>query len=159
MFRHVLVALDGTSLSKATLMTAVAIVNEFQAKLTLLYVIDLAREYANAALTVIPDADVERHEARIQNFLSDASSLVYEYGGTCCTRVAHGTPVHKVINTVAAELNADVIAMSTHDRRGFARALWGSVTESVRKEAGVPVLIVHESGSKRRPHERAAGTL
>lgn len=62
-------------------MTAVAIVNEFQAKLTLLYVMDIARDYASAALTVISAADIERHEARIQTFLTDASAVVQEYAG------------------------------------------------------------------------------
>lgn len=140
-------------------MTAVAIVNEFQAKLTLLYVMDIARDYASAALTVISAADIERHEARIQTFLTDASAVVQEYGGLCSTHVAHGTPVHKVINSVAAELNVDLIAMSTHDRRRFTRVLWGSISDNVLKEVGVPVLVVHESKSKRRPAAREVGTL
>ena len=159
MFRHLLVPLEGTSVSKTTLMTAAALMNEFQAKLTLLYVMDLAREYANAALTVIPESDVARYEERIENFLCNATAIVREYGGTCRTHVSHGTPVHKVINTVAAELNVDIILMRRHDRRGLSRALWGSITDNVLREAGVPVLLVHESGSKRRASARTVGTL
>lgn len=150
MFRHVLVPLDGQFPSKTTLMTAAAIANEHDAKVTLLYVTDLAREFAACSLPVIAASEIERHEARVRNFLTDASAIVQEYGGTCMTHIAQGAPVHKVINSVAGALNVDVIVMGTRGRRGFTRAIWGSVSDDVLRSAGVPVLLVHESEFKRR---------
>ena len=144
MFRHVLVPLDGKFLFKTTLMSAAAIANEHDAKVTLLYVTDLAREFAACSLPVIAAPEIERHEARVRSFLADASAIVQEYGATCMTHIAQGAPVHKVINSLAGALNVDVIVMGTHGRRGFTRAIWGSVSDDVLRDAGVPVLLVHE---------------
>lgn len=43
---------------------------------------------------------------------------------------------------VAEELGADLIVMSTHGRRGVARALLGSVAEMVVRMSPIPVLTV-----------------
>lgn len=44
---------------------------------------------------------------------------------------------------VASEVSADLIVMGTHGRRGIARALIGSVAESLVRASPVPVLTVH----------------
>jgi universal stress protein A len=49
------------------------------------------------------------------------------------------------INQTAVEVDADLIVMGTHGRRGVARALLGSVAETVVRSAPCPVLTV-------RPH-------
>jgi nucleotide-binding universal stress UspA family protein len=47
-----------------------------------------------------------------------------------------------VITQTARELNADLIVMGTHGRRGLSRALLGSVAEYVVRTSPVPVLTV-----------------
>jgi universal stress protein A len=55
--------------------------------------------------------------------------------------VVHGKPVDAILE--AAELlEADLIVMGTHGRRGLNRALLGSVAESVLRRADVPVMTV-----------------
>ncbi len=51
------------------------------------------------------------------------------------------------ILTVARELGAAVLALGTHGRRGFSRALMGSVAEGVVRTSSIPVLVVPT-----RPH-------
>jgi nucleotide-binding universal stress UspA family protein len=46
------------------------------------------------------------------------------------------------ISAVAAEEKADLIVIGTHGRRGFSRALLGSVAERVVRTATLPVLVV-----------------
>jgi nucleotide-binding universal stress UspA family protein len=46
---------------------------------------------------------------------------------------------------VAEEISADLIVMGTHGRRGLARALIGSVAESLVSTSPVPVMTVHAS--------------
>ena len=41
-----------------------------------------------------------------------------------------------------ADLDVDLIAMSTHGRRGISRWAFGSVTEKVLRGGSVPVLVV-----------------
>ncbi len=59
-----------------------------------------------------------------------------------------------LINQAAKELSADLIVMGTHGRRGFARALLGSITESVVRTAPCPVLTVRPHVTEH--HEAAA---
>jgi nucleotide-binding universal stress UspA family protein len=141
MFRHVLVPLDVRFQSKKTLMAAVAIANGYEAELTLLCVIDAARDYFHAAFTIVTEAEVEQHEACVRGFLDDTSAIVEEYGGMCSTRVAYGSPAQKVIASIVPELDVDVIVTSTHDR-------------GLLRDAGVPVLVVHEAQPKRRSTPR-----
>jgi nucleotide-binding universal stress UspA family protein len=58
--------------------------------------------------------------------------------------VAHtavGAPARSIV-ALAAELDADLIVVGTHGRRGFRRALLGSVAEEVVRTAGCPVYCV-----------------
>ena len=51
-------------------------------------------------------------------------------------------PRDAVIST-AEDLSADLVVMGTHGRHGLARALIGSVAESVVRTSPVPVMTVH----------------
>jgi nucleotide-binding universal stress UspA family protein len=48
-----------------------------------------------------------------------------------------------VVPALAEELNADVIVVGTHGRRGLARALLGSTAESIERVSPKPVVVVH----------------
>lgn len=49
----------------------------------------------------------------------------------------------------AEDLSADLVVMGTHGRHGLARALIGSVAESVVRTSTVPVLTVHAAEAQR----------
>ena len=49
----------------------------------------------------------------------------------------------EAVLAVAEEVSADLVVMGTHGRRGLARALIGSVAESVVRTSPVPVLTIH----------------
>jgi len=57
------------------------------------------------------------------------------------TTIADGAPARAIAET-AKQMRADLIVMGTHGRRGWRRALLGSVTEAVLHETNVPVLTV-----------------
>ena len=52
--------------------------------------------------------------------------------------------VGELIAQEAANVNADLIVLGTHGRRGFSRLLLGSVAETVVRVAIPPVLLVRE---------------
>ena len=62
----------------------------------------------------------------------------------CETLVASGDPAERVLNA-ARELDADLIVMGTHGRRGLSHLVLGSVAERVVRESPVPVLTAHLS--------------
>jgi nucleotide-binding universal stress UspA family protein len=49
----------------------------------------------------------------------------------------------EAVLAVAEEIGADLVVMGTHGRRGIARALIGSVAESVVRTSPVPVMTIH----------------
>jgi nucleotide-binding universal stress UspA family protein len=57
------------------------------------------------------------------------------------TTVRAGEAPQEIIGA-ARELQADVIAMSTHGRTGLRRLLFGSVAEAVVRAAHVPVFVL-----------------
>lgn len=59
--------------------------------------------------------------------------------------VALGAPAREIVD-LAARLDADVIVLGTHGRRGVRRAVLGSVAEHVVRLAGCPVFVVREKG-------------
>ena len=57
------------------------------------------------------------------------------------TVVRQGSPYETILE-YADEVDADLIVLGTHGRRGLSRALLGSTTERVVRTADVPVLAV-----------------
>jgi len=68
-------------------------------------------------------------------------------------RVEWGRP-HVVIGAIADEEGADLIAMTTHGRSGFARWVMGSVADKVLRTSRKPVLLVHSQDEAQTPEVR-----
>lgn len=64
--------------------------------------------------------------------------------------IVHGAPAQAIIDT-ANEIDADVILMGTHGRRGWRRMLLGSVTEHVVHATDRPLLSVPASANPSGP--------
>jgi nucleotide-binding universal stress UspA family protein len=87
-----------------------------------------------------------RSAAEIRGLLEhDAQILLAErlgsIGGDATSEVAFGTPA-RAIADIAADRDADLIAMGTHGRGPIAHVLMGSVADRVMRIAGCPVLTV-----------------
>ena len=92
---------------------------------------------------LIPTADVA---ARITEAATKGLDSLVE------ARRGRGVPIEGVlcqgvpweeINSTAERLDADLIVIGTHGRRGLARALLGSVAENVIRTSSRPVLTIH----------------
>jgi nucleotide-binding universal stress UspA family protein len=59
-----------------------------------------------------------------------------------------GGRVSAVIVAEARRVQADLIVLGTHGRRGFSRALMGSDAEAVVREATVPVLLIRAADAR-----------
>ena len=68
----------------------------------------------------------------------------------CFLHVLLGDPAD-VILSVADEVGASQIFLGTHGRRGIARAIVGSVAETVVRRALCPVLVVRPASKRREP--------
>jgi nucleotide-binding universal stress UspA family protein len=63
--------------------------------------------------------------------------------GVPLTAVLRQGAAWEEINKLADELDADIIVIGTHGRRGLSRALLGSVAEKVVRTATRPVTTIH----------------
>jgi nucleotide-binding universal stress UspA family protein len=72
--------------------------------------------------------------------LNDLACRLRDAGVVAEGRVAIGAP-ERIINSLAAAIDADLIVMTTHAWRGAQRIVLGSVTDAVVRTADRPVLV------------------
>ncbi|MFC7131378.1 universal stress protein [Haloferax chudinovii] len=143
MYDRILVPLDGSAPADEALGRAIDLAATTDATLYALYVVD---ERALHATQLDAGGLVRAYEAEGERIVSEAVEAAEADGVEVVTAVEHGSP-HRVIPRYAAEVDADLIVMGTHGRRGIERYLLGSVTERVLRLADVPVLSVRSEDS------------
>lgn len=143
MYKKILVPLDGSTLAEEALPHAQALVNSEHAELVILRV------------PVVPTHEFFGHDNLLASTVSrevdqEADKYVKDKVRKLKWKVAEPVsgviregPVAETIVTVADEVHADLIAMSTHGRTGLQRMLVGSVAEKVMQMSRIPVMLIH----------------
>ena len=148
-FRHVLVALDGSSAGEAVLEAAVALASLYhEAGCSLVQVVE-APFAIRGDLAVHPervDANlIEQQQAIARSNLERLAERPRRLGIPTTAHVPVAPAVGPHIVELAVRLDADLIAVGTHGtdgRHGRERLLLGSVADKVVRGAGTPVLVV-----------------
>ena len=148
-FRHVLVALDGSSAGEAVLEAAVALASLYhEAGCSLVQVIEPPFAISGD-LTVYPDQvdanRIEQQQALARRNLERLAERARTLGIPTTAHVPVAPAVGAHIVELADKLDADLIAVGTHGtdgRHGAERLLLGSVADKVVRGAGTPVLVV-----------------
>jgi nucleotide-binding universal stress UspA family protein len=122
--RRILLALDGTPESERVLDAVRPLAQRLSSQLVLLHVLPLAPENGG--------------DARFR--IEAAARRLSEAGLTASTLFAHGDPARQILET-ARRLESDLIAITTHSRRGSARRLLGSVAQEVVRAADGVLLL------------------
>lgn len=145
MYKNILVPLDGSERAEAVLPHVERIAQVFNAKVTLLQVIDLVvyhesihgytgaetfNEYRREAATSAAETYLESVQERLQE--KDISTK---------QRVVLGPSV-RTITAVAEEEKADLIAMASHGRTGLSYVFYGSVAAGVLQRVDRPLLLI-----------------
>ncbi len=136
-FKTILVPIDLDDMSNAALEIAVKLARQNQAKMLLLYVVTLP---PTAEPTLVDVFRGQEEEAR-KNLDKIAREQLQGIEHKVLTEV--GAPA-KAIVRAAQRMEADLIVMATHGRKGLSRMLLGSVTEMVLRETPCPVLCVRQ---------------
>jgi len=143
-FDKILVPLDGTELSECMLEHAVEFGRLFDAAYHLVrvvpYPIDIASPYLPHTVQLnqglVDDAKVAAME-----YLDAQAESLKQQGLTVDTAVlVDAQPGHGILKEVEAA-GCDLIAMSTHGRKGLSRAILGSAADKVLRGTHVPVLL------------------
>ncbi len=144
MYKHILVAVDGSDTSNLALQEAIKLAKEQQTLLRIVHVVEdiplnIDTEYAL-------DAYQEAMRKTGEDVLSKADAIARESGLTPETKLIQiETLGHRVANLVVEEAQnwpADLIVLGTHGRRGFNHLLMGSVAEGIVRISPKPVLLI-----------------
>jgi nucleotide-binding universal stress UspA family protein len=139
--KNILVPTDLGEGAEEALEYACELAQTFGAKLHLLNVIGIPAlgvpELGVALTSTVIDSIIRDNQAALDR-LAEAKRCKAQIGQV----LLRTGDARDVINQVARELDCDLIVMGTHGRRGVARALLGSVTETVMRTAPCPVLAV-----------------
>lgn len=140
--RQLLVPIDFTETSDRALDYAIELARKFEAKVMVMHAYQIP-VYGFPDSAYITAADVA---TQISNAAQQKLDSIVEArkgsGVEVLAMLRDGVPWEE-INTVAAEVHADLVIIGTHGRRGLARALLGSVAENVIRTATLPVLVIH----------------
>lgn len=143
MFKHVLVALDGSRRAEAVFPYVLELAQHTQARVT--FVCVDPREAAPsrpvvrgnlAAVAVSQPAAVGSAE-----YLERLLEKMHHFGLNAQTVLRQGDPVTEILAVVQA-IGADTIAITTNARKGVDRLMLGSVAQGVLNGSRCPVLML-----------------
>ena len=143
-FKRILVPVDFDEPSERALAYAVALAKPLGAEITVLHAYELPYYgFPDGALI----ATAEMAGRILVGAQSGVAEMMdkHENAGVAIKSLVREGPAAEEIENVAKEIEADIIVMGTHGRRGLRRALLGSVTETVIRTSSRPVLTVHEA--------------
>jgi nucleotide-binding universal stress UspA family protein len=144
LLRRILVPLDGSALAEGAIEYAVQLGRCTDAEYTLLRAIDpLVMDYAPVVrLSGLDERLVERWRVEAAEYLEAVAGHLRVRSLHVHTKVVVAPPAAAIVDYARVH-QIEVIAMATHARAGVARALLGSVTDSVVHCASAPVLLHH----------------
>jgi nucleotide-binding universal stress UspA family protein len=136
----ILAAVDATTASEQVTATASRLASTMLgAELHLLHVIDVAPRDTTPSDGTFPSTTQALDEAR--KVLEKSSEVMARsFQGRILGHLAAGTAWREILQ-LAANIQADLVVVGTHDRKGIERLVLGSVAEQVAKKAQCAVLV------------------
>jgi nucleotide-binding universal stress UspA family protein len=148
-YKHILVATDGSELSQAAARQAVSLAKNIGARITALYVKPPHPSYfyvdGDEFPFPPPSKFDELDEQEAQRVLGFVYGLCFQAGVECKKRSLTSDAVHEAIIDVANLGGCELICMASHGRRGLSALLLGSETSKVLTHSKIPVLVVGSS--------------
>ncbi len=140
MYQNVLVPLDRSAESEGILDVISGLVN-VGGQATLLTVIPTGRTKSFGELVVLGTQQEEEDRGRALAYLNRIASRLQESSIQASTAVVVNDSVPAAIVAYANRNSVDLISMFTHDRRGLARLVKGSVAREVERRSVMPVRV------------------
>lgn len=143
MYRHLLIATDGSELAESAVVQGLALAKVLGAKVTAVTVTEpLSSLVAGDAGLGFPIQDYEQAAAANAARILGGVTAAAKTRGVACDviYVKERFPADGIIET-AKEKDADLIVMASHGRRGLSKLLLGSETTKVLSHSSIPVLV------------------
>jgi nucleotide-binding universal stress UspA family protein len=143
MFKHVLIATDGSELSKKAVGQGLSLAKSLGAKVTAVTVTEpFAASVPAEVAVVFSREDYEKAVVcSAEGILQSVSAAAVASGISCETvHVKNQYPAEGILDLAKAR-QCDLIVMASHGRRGIPRLVLGSEANRVVTQSTVPVLI------------------
>ena len=148
MFKNILVAVDGTAISRRAARFAIRLARSNRARLTAFHVIPVFRSVAGYFDMYIPDASLyspkeyERlTEKETRRMLAPIAKQAAAEKVRCATAWVYDDSPWKAIIAEAKRRRCDLIVMASHGRRGLEAVILGSEAAKVLTHSKIPVLV------------------
>ena len=140
--KHILVPTDLSEDSRKGLRYATRLARHFNARLTVLHVVDrpdVLDYLIGESLPEDPRRELQAAEQRLDSFVEDLKQQHQDVDAT----VVVGNVCSQIVD-LANLLESDLIVVSTHNYSWFKRLMTGSDAEKIARHAPCPILIVHQ---------------
>ena len=139
--KHILVPLDGSTLAEAVLGPATELAKATGARLTLVHVIHAPTYLGSPIIPRFPES-LGPEGVGLPAYLEGTADALREEGLEIAVHTERGTSLAKSIADIAAQLDADLIAIATHGYGGLKRAVLGSVADRLLHVTRLPLLLI-----------------
>jgi CRP-like cAMP-binding protein/nucleotide-binding universal stress UspA family protein len=156
MYRNILVPLDRSVESEGILDVIPQLVDS-EGQTTLLAVIPPGRTRSMGELVVLGTQQEEEERSRAMYYLNRIASPLRDSSINASAAVVVHQSVAEAIVAYAERNDVDLISMFTHDRRGLAKLVKGSVSKEVERRARIPVRIFRPEDLAERQSLAVAG--
>jgi nucleotide-binding universal stress UspA family protein len=141
----ILLSIDDSKFSEAATQAVVERIRRENAEVRVLTVVDHINYFTtdDAAKAYIPQIHEIRRDrlTKAEELVNRAARLLQAAGFTVSNGISEGDPETRIV-AVSEEWDADLIVLGSHGRKGFDRALLGSVSEAVARYARCSVEII-----------------
>jgi nucleotide-binding universal stress UspA family protein len=144
MYKRALVPLDGSMVAEAIVPFILEIAGPLDMEVALLRVVVPAPPLVVEGSSHVIVEDVEKLRTDAEEYLHSVAASLRGRGVRVTVQVRFGEAVAEIL-AGAREVEADLIAMSTHGRGGLGRLLFGSVAEAVLRQAETPVFMMRQT--------------
>jgi nucleotide-binding universal stress UspA family protein len=143
MIRTILLPVDGSTFSEHALPVALDAARRSGARLHIVHVHEPVSARVSPEGLGFFDARLDATlRDQEQEYLTSLRHRCMEKAGVSpCIDLLDG-PVSAAVSAYAAEVEADLVVMTTHGRGGISRAWVGSVADALMRRAAVPILLV-----------------
>ncbi len=147
MYKHLLVPIDGSELSRHAVDNSIALAQKLEARITGFVAEPMAppptESSGMTAYLNKTEAHQARTEAHARELLAKFHTAADAAGVSFDGHFKRTEAVDDAIVEAAAEYGCDLVVMATHGRGAFGELLFGSHTKSVISRGKLPVLVLH----------------
>ena len=147
MYKRALVPLDGSMVAESIIPFILEIAGPLDMEVAVVRVLVPVPPMAVEGTRHVVIEDVAKLRAEAEEYLASIAADLRAKGVSVTTAVRRGEPVAEIL-AGAREVDADLIAMTTHGRSGLSRLLFGSVAAAVLSHAEIPVFLMRQTAAQ-----------